>query len=276
MSITGFSGIFSINNWTFTINQGNILTINAPTSVTLVSGNSFIGGSAIMSINITYPGSISFSYSSSTVDGNLLFDPFGYLINSSKIVLANSGRKKTGILTVNVSANDVFGFYVDTLDGLFGSSTTIVNNFIFTPNQASPTITNFSVPTKIYGDSPFTITAPTSNSNGSFSYTSNNTNVATISGNTITIVGAGSSTITATQAETTDYTSGTITTNFQVNQATPTNPVIINNSNELLYFMNTTSSYANITNNLEINYKLIASSNKVLTGNGITIVKPNN
>ena len=35
--------------------------------------------------------------------------------------------------------------------------------------------------------------------------------------------------------------------------------------------MNTTSSYANITNDLGFNYNLIASSYKVLTGNGITI-----
>ena len=109
--------------------------------------------------------------------------------------------------------------------------------------------------------------------NGSFSYTSSNLSVATISGNTVTIVGAGSATITATQSETTNYTSGTIQTIFLVNQPTPTNPVIINNSNNLLYFMNTSSSYTNITNNLEINYDLISSSYKVLTGNNITIEK---
>jgi len=63
---------------------------------------------------------------------------------------------------------------------------------------------------------------------------------------------------------------------FQVNQSTSTNPVIINNSNELLYFLNTTSTYCNITNSLEINYDLITSSYKVLTGNNITITKSNN
>jgi len=145
----------------------------------------------------------------------------------------------------------------------------------FQVNQSTPTITNFSIPTKIYGDSPFVITDPNSNSNGAFSYTSSDTSVATISGNTITIVGAGSSTITATQEETTNYTSGTITTTFQVNQSTPTNPVIINNSNGLLYFMNSLSSYANLTNNLEINYDLITPNYKVLTGNNITITKTN-
>jgi hypothetical protein len=40
--------------------------------------------------------------------------------------------------------------------------------------------------------------------------------------------------------------------------------------------MNTTSSYSNITNDLEINYDLIASSYKVLTGNGIKLTKSNN
>ena len=40
--------------------------------------------------------------------------------------------------------------------------------------------------------------------------------------------------------------------------------------------MNTSSSYANITNNLDINYDLIASIYKVLTGNNISITKSNN
>jgi len=97
------------------------------------------------------------------------------------------------------------------------TSGTITANL--TVNKATPTISNFTIPTKIYGDSSFTITAPTSNSSGAFSYTSSNTNVSTISGNTITIVGAGSSTITATQAETSNYTSGTISANLTVNKA---------------------------------------------------------
>ena len=276
MTTVGFSGIFSISNWNFSISQGNILTNNAPTSVTFVSGNSRMSGRALMNIVITSSGSITFSYNASTVDNDLFWDPFGYIINSSIVVLANSGVNKTGTLTVNVSVNDVFSFYVDTLDGFYGSSTTIVNNFIFTPSQLSPTITNFSIPTKTFGNTPFQITQPTSNSSGTFSYTSSNLSVATISGNIITIVGAGNSTITATQSATTNYTSGTITTTFQVNQSTPTNPVIIDNSNELLYFMNTSSTYGNITNSLEIDENLVALSYKVLTGNNITITKSNN
>lgn len=48
-----------------------------------------------------------------------------------------------------------------------------------------PNITNFSIPEKTFGGSSFNITDPSSNSDGAFSYTSSNTNVADISGTPI-------------------------------------------------------------------------------------------
>lgn len=89
-------------------------------------------------------------------------------------------------------------------------------------NIATPTITNFSVPVKTYEDAPFTLTDPSSNSNGSFTYTSSDTTVATISGKTVTILKAGSTTITVSQAATSNYAAGTTTATFTVNLATPT------------------------------------------------------
>ena len=175
------------------------------------------------------------------------------------------------ITIVGAGTSTITALQAATTNYTSGATTTT-----FQVNQATPTITNFSIPTKTYGDSPFTITQPTSNSSGSFSYTSSNLSVATIQGNTITIVGAGTSIITTTQAETTNYTSGTITAIFQVNQSTPTNPVIIDSIANLLYFMNTSSTYANIAISLDINYDLITSSYKVLTGNNIKITKSNN
>ena len=79
-----------------------------------------------------------------------------------------------------------------------------------------PTLSSFSVPTKVAGNAPFTLTAPTTNSTGAFTYTSSNLAVATVSGTTVTIVGAGSTTITATQAATTTYASNSITATFTV------------------------------------------------------------
>jgi hypothetical protein len=73
-------------------------------------------------------------------------------------------------------------------------------------------ITDFSVPpTKIVGNAPFTLIAPTSNSAGVFTYTSSNIAVAKITGNVVKIIGAGSTTISAIQAGNSSYSSGTIT-----------------------------------------------------------------
>jgi hypothetical protein len=100
-------------------------------------------------------------------------------------------------------------------------SGTIIESFQVTKVISTPSISGFSIPTKTYGDSSFTITQPSSNSDGSFSYISSDYSVATISGNTITIVGAGTVNIIAIQEKTSIYTSGSISTSFQVDKATP-------------------------------------------------------
>jgi hypothetical protein len=89
--------------------------------------------------------------------------------------------------------------------------------------EATPALGSFTVPTpKTYGDVPFNLTDPSSNSDGAWSYVSSITSVATISGNTVTIVGAGSTNITGTQAETTNYYSAsTPATPLTVNKGTP-------------------------------------------------------
>jgi len=123
--------------------------------------------------------------------------------------------KEFKFVTVNPSANA--SIYVD--------------NIYFFTNATLPTLSNFSIPAKLLTDAPFTITPPTSNSSGAFTYTSSNIGVATVSGNTITIVGGGTTTITATQAAAGAFASGSITANFTVsvgplntNAATPTKP----------------------------------------------------
>jgi len=100
----------------------------------------------------------------------------------------------------------------------FNSSSTSAS---FTVNKANPTLGEFSIAAKTFGNSPFTVTDPTSNSDGTFNYISSNTGVATISGKTVTIVGAGTTTIIATQASTSNYNSAQTTPTFQVNKATP-------------------------------------------------------
>jgi hypothetical protein len=75
---------------------------------------------------------------------------------------------------------------------------------------------------KTYGDTTFTLTAPSVAGSvaGAFSYASGTTSVATISGSTVTIVGAGTSTITATftPTDTASYDTQTITMLLTINK----------------------------------------------------------
>ena len=108
----------------------------------------------------------------------------------------------------------------------FGPNNTtlfVSNVYFYRPatSTPAPTITGFSVPNQLVGASPFMITAPTSNSTGAFSYTSSNNSVATISGNTVTIVGSGTTIITANQAADASYTAGSINASMTVTFAPP-------------------------------------------------------
>jgi hypothetical protein len=85
---------------------------------------------------------------------------------------------------------------------------------------ALPTIT-FDDITKNYGGANFTLT-PVSNSDGTFSFISGTPSVATISGNTVTIVGAGITIITATQAASGNFLQKAVTATLTVNTIAPT------------------------------------------------------
>ena len=127
----------------------------------------------------------------------------------------------------------------------FGTSNVYLDNIYFWKSANAPTISNFSIPEKVMGAAPFSLTAPTSNSSGSFTYTSSNTSVATISGSTVTIVGVGNTIITATQAASGSYSSGSTsaTLSVELGTAAPTPPVR-SASNVISLFSN---AYTNVT-----------------------------
>jgi hypothetical protein len=91
-----------------------------------------------------------------------------------------------------------------------------------TVNKIAQTITLSSTATKTYGDVAFTLPATTDKSK-TITYTSSNTAVAIVSGNTVTIKGAGTTDITATQAgDTYYYAAPTATQTLTVNKANQT------------------------------------------------------
>jgi uncharacterized protein YjdB len=87
----------------------------------------------------------------------------------------------------------------------------------------TPTVGKLVLPAAEFGDVPFTVQAPTSNSKGEWKFTSSKTDIAQINATTgrVTIAGAGTTTITATQAAAKDYESISVTAELIVARATP-------------------------------------------------------
>ena len=108
-----------------------------------------------------------------------------YLVN---IPLVNAGWSSVDLPKsdfVGMTWDSVFQLKFDGQSGV-SPSTIYLDNIYFWKTASptgTPTIGNFIVPAKNTGDAPFTLTAPSSNSTGAFTYTSSNLSVATISGN---------------------------------------------------------------------------------------------
>ena len=151
----------------------------------------------------------------------------------------------------------------------------ILTNGVKLLTQIDPIFGTFSIPTKTFGENIFTITAPISTSDGLFTYTSSNTLVATIVDDIITIVGPGTSIITATQLETTNYTSGILTTIFNVNENQQSNPSYIYNVNDLLYFNSTSATYGYIINSIEVSYISLSTTKVLFTTSNFIVITGN-
>jgi hypothetical protein len=134
---------------------------------------------------------------------------------SSSPTIANSKTTDgTGIgtFTSSITGLSVGTLYYARAYATNGSGTSYGEERTFTTiSGPSPSITNFNNFYKTYFDGSFSITDPSSNSTGAFSYASDNAAIATISGNTVTITGIGTANITATQAADATYSSGTAT-----------------------------------------------------------------
>ena len=87
----------------------------------------------------------------------------------------------------------------------------------------APTIGKLVLPSVEFGDVPFTVQPPTSNSKGEWKFTSSKPDFAQINATTgrVTVSGAGATTITATQASTKDFESISVTAELIIARATP-------------------------------------------------------
>ncbi len=112
-----------------------------------------------------------------------------------KDVVDVSGATNASLELSNVQTNQA-GSYTVVVTNVWGSVTSRVA--VLTVNRLAQTINFGSLPVKQMGDAPFDLGA-TASSGLPVSYTNSNPDVATVSGNTVTITGVGSTTITASQ-----------------------------------------------------------------------------
>jgi Domain of unknown function (DUF4347) len=231
-SSTGANTPFLLSSYTSTY---------TPSSQTILAG----GTSSIA----PYSGGV---YRLFSVNGSTSFSYF--TINASTGAITNSSTTPFGDYTMVVYYDNGYIY------SFLGMNLVVI---------IAPTLGTFTIPTpQTFGNSPFTITQPTSNSPGAFSYTSSNSNVATISSDIATITGVGSSTITATQSATKNYTSALTTTTLTVSQNSESNPVQISTNEQLVYFLSTTAIYGNITANITVTQNLVSLlGTKIITNN---------
>ena len=194
-------------------------------------------------------------YSTGTINENCGGIFGGFTSNCTAINCYSTGSigsNAGGIFGGNSSSNTATNCYIannswvndDANTTLMGTDGTVWNTSTnpytligFGSSTIPASISNFASISKYYFDGTHTITPPNSDSSGAFTYTSSNTNVATISGTTVTIVGAGTATITATQAADSTYSSASITANLTV-----TSPTVVTKQGQ---FTSTDANYVN-------------------------------
>ncbi|HOZ52046.1 MAG TPA: YDG domain-containing protein, partial [Chitinophagaceae bacterium] len=139
------------------------------TDATLSGTPSLVGVESADISNVILGGTAIATFASSAVANGIAVSVIGYTISGS--ASANYTLTQPTGLTANI-----------------------------TPASLLPQVITFDpLANVVYGDAPITLTATGGASGNPVTYSSSNTNVATIAGNVLTIVGAGSSIITASQ-----------------------------------------------------------------------------
>ena len=180
---------------TLTVNKANqTITFNSLAPKTF--------GDAAFNLTATASSSLSVSYASS--------NPAVATVSGSTVTIIGAGST---VITASQSGSANYNAATDVTQTL-------------TVNKTNQTITFSALSAKTFGDADFTLTATASSGLAPITYASSNTGVATVSGNTVTIVGAGSTTITASRSGNANY-----------NDAIPAaQPLTVNKANQTITF----------------------------------------
>lgn len=180
----------------------------------------------------------------------------------------------TAVATVNVNTITIVGAGTTIIKASQGGNATfdaaVPVERTLTVGKAGQTITFNALAGKNVNAAPFALTATTT-SGLPIAYSSSNTSVATVSGNTVTIVGAGTTTITASQAGNNNY-----------NVATPVpQDLVVSKLTQTITFgtlsPKTTSDVpfnltATASSSLTVSYSSSNTSVATVSGNTVTLV----
>ena len=121
-----------------------------------------------------------------------------------------------------ITFNDGGNIYVTATQAATPAWNGTTLNFVLTVQLIPPTLGTFG-DISVNRDSvtSITLSPPSSNSTGVWTFSSSNTGIATVNGSTLTPVSIGSTTITATQAKATPYASATVTMNVTITGTAP-------------------------------------------------------
>lgn len=144
-----------------------------------------------------------------TYTGFVLAETPAVLLTPAVLATTATTGSAPGTYPITVTGATAANYTITMLDGLLTVQ----------PKQAQ-TITFNTLPVKTYGNADFPAGATSSNNTIPVTYTSSNTGVATVTGNTIHITGGGTTTITASQAGNDGYfPAANVTQTLTVNKA---------------------------------------------------------
>ena len=221
----------STGTFTYSISDASIATVTG--SVTTIVGAGVTTVTVIQAADANYSAAtatitLTVNKADTSITFNDLTKTFGdvdfYLSASSSSTGAftysitdQNVATVTGSTTTVVGAGTTSVTVTQAADTNYNAATATIT---LTVNKANPSIT-FNNVTKSFIDPDFNLSA-TSSSTGAFTYAIADADVATVSGNTVSIVGAGTTIVTVSQAADSNYNTATATMTLTVGKINPT------------------------------------------------------
>ena len=134
-AVADFSGVYAPANWTCNTGGGDGAcgTGGAPSSITITGDNSDQDLDTVTSFTFasaSSAGTVSFHWAYTTSDTSAGFDPFVFILNGGLTTVFNGPLiDGGGTSAVPVSAGDLFGFGIHSLDGANGPGLVTISNF---------------------------------------------------------------------------------------------------------------------------------------------------